>query len=369
MPIYEEKIKDKNEKMVPKLVGDGKQKQYYIRTYVEDEFGNRKQITRHNKKWLGRDGKIKAQQEETRLLSKIITQYDNITFLELKERFLTYKKDSVKYSTHLKYSDDINHYVVPYFPIKKQINKITTSDILEWKNKLNTLPLSITTKKRTYTTLSSIFKYGCTYYNLDKNVVSLAGNFKATKGEVKEMNFLTQEEFNKFIEFEKNILYKDFFTILFYTGMRRGELLALKSSDIDIENNTITICKSYNPKYEKNGCAESTPKTNKSNRTIQMLKPVKNILNRYSNKEDRIFKDITLTTLKRKCDKNCVLAGITKPIRIHDFRHSFASMCIDKEVPIAVLSEYLGHENISITLDTYSHLYPNSQFKLLDKFK
>lgn len=58
-------------------------------------------------------------------------------------------------------------------------------------------------------------------------------------------------------------------------------------------------------------------------------------------------------------------SGMTKNIRVHNFRHSFASLCINNGVPIEILSEYLGHENISTTLETYAHLYPNSQNKLI----
>ena len=54
-------------------------------------------------------------------------------------------------------------------------------------------------------------------------------------------------------------------------------------------------------------------------------------------------------------------------MRTHDFRHSFASLCINNDVPIEIISGYLGHENISTTLDIYSHLYPDSQNKLVEK--
>lgn len=101
-----------------------------------------------------------------------------------------------------------------------------------------------------------------------------------------------------------------------------------------------------------------------------MLNKVSKLLKEYiKNVDDKtIFglKNIKPTTLQRKCDKNCLKAGITKNIRIHDFRHSFASLCINNNVPIEILSEYLGHESISTTINTYAHLYPDSQDKLLN---
>lgn len=367
MPVYAEMVKDKKTGKMKEKKVDGK-KQYYIRTYITDEFGNKKQITRHNKDWLGSKGEKEANWEETRLQNTKFNSYENIVLSDLSENYLEYKKPMIKISTYVKYRDDIYNYIIPYFP-NKNIFDINPNDIINWQMKINKLNLSIRTKKTLYTTFSSLLKHGCIFYGLEKNVVTLVDNFKDAKGKSKhKMNFLTESEFQSFIEIENNLLYRNFFTILFYTGMRRGELLALKKDDINFSENTINIDETYTPRYEKYGVSETDPKTNKSNRKIQMLNIVANIFKSMDlDNANRIFKDITLTTLKRKCDNNCKKANINKNIRIHDFRHSFASMCIEKDVPIGIISEYLGHENISITLDTYSHLYPNSQNKLLDK--
>lgn len=364
MPVYVEMVKDKKTgKKIEKKVND--KKQYYIRTYITDENGKRKQITKHNKNWLGRDGQLEASQEENRLKSNISNFKKNIKLTDLANDFLEYKQSMLKYSSYSKYKDDINCYIIPYIEIKN-IHLYTTTDILKWQEKINNLNLSIYTKKRLYTTFSTVMKHGIMFYGLEKNIIKNVDNFKAPKSCKKEMNFLTECEFNDFISFEKNEMYKDFFTILFYTGMRRGEVLALKWENIDLKNNLINIKATYNPRYENMGLALTTPKTSKSIRTIKIINIVSNVLKKYFNcEEKRIFERIKLTTLKRKCDNNCKLAGIDKVIRIHDFRHSFASMCINKSIPIEIISEYLGHENISITLDIYGHLYPNSQDKLV----
>ena len=362
MPVYEEKIKDKNGKMVPKLV-DGK-KRYFIKVFIKDEFGKGKQITRRNKQWLGNKGKLQAQQEELRIKNKMIITNETISINTLSEKFLIFKQKQIKFSSYIKYKNDISKYIIPYFNQVK-VKNITSNNILEWQNQLNKTSLSTKSKRHIFTVFSSILKYGCVYFEIEKNVMNQIENFKETQVK-KEMNFLTEQEFKNFIKFEENELYKKFFILLFYTGMRRGEALALTWNDIDFEKNEITIDKTYNPKFEKIGQAQGTPKTKKSNRKIKMLNMVQNLFEN-KNSQSRIFYEIKATTLQRKCDKNCISAGITKKIRIHDFRHSFASMCIEKEVPISIISEYLGHENISITLEIYSHLYPNAQDKLLSK--
>ena len=368
MPVYEEKEKTNG------------QKRYYIRTYVTDENGQKKQITRHNKNWIGRDGYWLAYQEESQLKNKKFNKFEKMTLDELANKYFDHIKNTLKPSTIRKNIDNYNLHICPIIGFKK-IYDLTTRDILEFHDYLdkkeNTIKdknskrngdkyaLSTTFKQSIHTTLNTILNFGTKYYELKSNVASIVGNFKKAKGSNdKKINFLTEEEFKRFICYESNDTYKDFFTLLFYTGMRRGELLALTSYDIDFQKNDIYINKSINP---KNGVIATVPKTNKSNRKIKMVRIVREILSKYKNINGIIFglKKITLTTLQRKCDNNCIYANINKNIRIHDFRHSFASMCIFKGVPIEIISGYLGHENISTTLNTYSHLYPNSQEKLV----
>lgn len=110
MPVYVEKIKDKKTgKIADKLV-DGK-KQYFIRTYVTDAFGNKKQVTRHNKKWLGREGYWESQQEENRLRnSNYNFQKNNITLLELKQRYINHLEGKVDIDTLQGKSTKLNHF-------------------------------------------------------------------------------------------------------------------------------------------------------------------------------------------------------------------------------------------------------------------
>ena len=214
-------------------------------------------------------------------------------------------------------------------------------------------------------TLNTIFKYGIKYCGLEQNPAQIVGNFNYKKGhKKKEMNIMTEKQFEEFLSFESNESYKSIFTILFYTGMRRGELLALTWDDIDFKNNIIHINKTLNPKLKDDN--DNSPKTDKSNRDILMLNKVKNAFTFLANQcYVTPSKFVTLTTLKRHCDCNYSKIN-TERFRIHDFRHSFASMCINKNVPISIISDYLGHENITTTLNIYAHLYPNSQNKLIE---
>lgn len=354
MPIYEEKEKVNG------------QKRYYIRTYVTDEFGKKKQVTKHNKDWVGRDGYWLAHAEENILKSRIVNNNNNITLSELSKSYLKELSYNSKLGTIKKHADNINKYILPYFPNVKA-NCITNEAILEWKQKINSKPFSLNFKKGIFVSFSAMLNHGCLFYNINCNPVRNVGNFKSKKGNrKKEMNIMGEKQFSDFIENESNELYKIAFTTLFYTGMRRGELLALEWNDINFSENTIIISKTLNPKLIDE--SDNSPKTDKSNRTIQMAFIVHDCLKRLKEIRNELdpFSFIKLTTFKRRCDNNCKQIGIEN-FRIHDFRHSFASMCIDKEIPIHIISDYMGHENISTTLDTYSHLYSHSQNKLLDK--
>ena len=189
-----------------------------------------------------------------------------------------------------------------------------------------------------------------------------------------EMMFWTKNEFLQFIGAIKDhpTGYAAFMT-MYYTGVREGELLALTLSDIDFENDTIRINKSY---QRLNGeDLITTPKTPKSKRIITIPESLKNCLKEYTSKlynlqpDDRIFPH-TKYFLAHEMEYGCKKSGVKK-IRIHDLRHSHAAALIEMNVAPKLLQERLGHERIQTTLDTYGHLYPNKQAevaKQLDEF-
>ena len=189
-----------------------------------------------------------------------------------------------------------------------------------------------------------------------------------------EMMFWTKAEFLKFIEAMKDhpAGYAAFMT-MYYTGVREGELLALTLSDIDFENGTIRINKSY---QRLNGeDLITTPKTPKSKRVITIPESLNVCLKEYTSKlyniqtTDRIF-PYTKSFLGHEMEHGCKESGV-KRIRIHDLRHSHAAALIEMNVAPKLLQERLGHERIQTTLDTYGHLYPNKQAevaKQLDEF-
>lgn len=159
------------------------------------------------------------------------------------------------------------------------------------------------------------------------------------------------------------------FMTLYYTGMREGELLALTPADIDFEKSTISI----NKNYQRIGGKDivSTPKTPRSSRVITIPQGLKDCLKDYITQcyglkpDDRLFPH-TKYYLTHEMERGCKKSGVKK-IRIHDIRHSHASLLVEMGFSPLLIAERLGHERVQTTMETYSHLYPNKQTEVANR--
>ena len=187
--------------------------------------------------------------------------------------------------------------------------------------------------------------------------------------EHKEMLFWTKEEYLKFADvmMDKPLSYYAF-EMLYWCGIRMGELLALTPKDFDFEKQTLTINKSYQRLNGRD--VITTPKTKKSNRVIKMPKFLCEEMQEYIgmlyevNENDRLF-PITKHYLHHEMDRGAKLAGV-KRIRIHDLRHSAISLLIEMGFSALAIAERVGHESIDITY-RYAHLFPTKQTEMANK--
>ena len=257
--------------------------------------------------------------------------------------------------------------ILPYFG-NKRVNDITAADIRQWQNELIKMGYSPTYLKTINNQLSAIFNYAIRYYDLKSNPCAKAGSMGKSKAE--EMDFWTGEEFRKFIDsvMNKRLSYMAFMT-LYWTGMRLGELLALNPKDIDLEKRTISITKSYQRLGKKD--VITPPKTPKSKRVITIPEFLAADIKDYMDslydlqENDRLF-PITKYYLEHEMQRGIKESGV-KRIRVHDLRHSHASMLIELGFSPLEIANRLGHEKVETTLNTYAHLYPNKQTKLAER--
>lgn len=257
--------------------------------------------------------------------------------------------------------------IIPYFG-EKSVNKITAADVRRWQNELMSQGYSQTYLKTINNQLTAIFNYAVRYYDLAANPCRKAGSMG--KGKADEMLYWTKEEFNSFIEaiIDKRESYLAFM-IMYWTGVRIGELLALTPMDIDLENNVIHINKSYQRLNRKDVITE--PKTPRSIRDISipdfLAEDISDYLESLYNpdSEGRIF-PFTKHFLENEMKRGCKESGVKK-IRIHDLRHSHASLLVSLGFSPVEISDRLGHEKIETTIDTYSHLYPETRTAIANK--
>ena len=257
--------------------------------------------------------------------------------------------------------------ILPYFG-DKRVNAITAADIRQWQNELIKMGYSPTYLKTINNQLSAIFNYAVRYYDLKSNPCAKAGSMGKSKAE--EMDFWTGEEFRKFIDsvMNKRLSYMAFMT-LYWTGMRMGELLALNPKDVDLEKSTISITKSYQRLGKKD--VITPPKTPKSKRVITIPEFLAVDIKDYMDslyelqENDRLF-PITKYYLEHEMQRGIKESGV-KRIRVHDLRHSHASMLIELGFSPLEIANRLGHEKVETTLNTYAHLYPNKQTKLAER--
>lgn len=259
--------------------------------------------------------------------------------------------------------------ILPYFS-NRRMNGITAADIRKWQNELISQGYSQTYLRIINNQLTAIFNYAVRYYDLQNNPCRKAGGMGKNKAD--EMKFWTKDEFYKFIDsiMDKQKSYAAFMT-LFWTGMRLGELLALTPADIDFENKTISISKSYQRLDGKD--VITLPKTPKSKRTITvpdfLLADLKDYMNSIYCLEDtdRLFQ-VTKYFMEHEMQRGIKNSGV-KRIRIHDIRHSHCALLFEMGITPLEVADRLGHERAETTMNIYAHIYPNKQRALSDKLE
>lgn len=291
----------------------------------------------------------------------------DMTFQNLYEIYMEDMAARLKQSTLLTKKTVLQTHILPFFG-NKPINEIKASDVRRWQAKLMSSPnnYSQTYLKKINTELNSIINYAKRFYDLNTNPCGKAGTIGKAKAE--EMDYWTYDEYIAFREGVKDKpLSYICFEVLYWTGMREGELLALSPTDIDLDNKLISI----NRTYQRIGGKDvfTSPKTRKSKRKI----PIPDFLcqelsdyiqSRYMLDADERLFPVTKSYLSHEMIRGCKNTGVKK-IRIHDIRHSHASLLINQGCDALMLADRLGHEKVSTTLNTYSHLFPHKQQELV----
>jgi len=361
MPVYKDN----------KKTTDGRQ-YYFAISYKENGKYKRYKSKRFKTK-------KEAEQEEAIYLLSTGKNGDTnaITFNNVIETYLQAKIKALKPQSYKRVITTTDH-------IKKVLGGVSMAQMTrrqyeDFREYLETSGLSVIYMNKINTQLKTLLQFAKSRYDIVNEIPYKYDVFKDTSNKVKEMDFYTLQEFNQFIDVVDDPRFKALFTCLFYQGLRIGEANALTWEKIDFEKKQINVnCTITTKMHDSNGnYLITTPKTKAGNRILPMCKKVLDSLKMLYTTQSAMdcFNDgwhcfgglnaIPETTIQKANAKYSKIAGIKK-IRIHDFRHSCASLLINNGANITLVSKYLGHSDIEMTLNTYSHFYKSKLEELMD---
>ncbi len=316
-----------------------------------------------------------------------ITPAERMTVGELAGEYLASKQSEVRRASTEKAAQIINRYILPTVQ-NERLDRLNAQKLQAWKQTVSALSLSPKTQQNIYAAFRAMLNYAVKLEYLPRNPLTAVGNFKdndftPTK---EKLHYYTAAEFLHYkaaalADAERRgtlseYAYYVFFCIAYYMGMRKGEINALRWSDI--EGNLLTVRRSVTQKVKGESALETLPKNKTSYRTIEIPQPLMNILAEWKKRlaerdaygdnyrvcgggENGVLSDTNIDLHNRRYAE---AAGLPH-IRIHDFRHSHASLLANEGINIQEIARRLGHAKIEMTWNTYAHLYPRESERSL----
>ena len=378
MTIYQKKNKE-----------TGKVEGYYYSTYYKDVFGNSKR--KMSKTFAKKKEAELAELEFKQSVFQANNGYSEITMREFLDKiFYPERQRQLKTSSFYSMRNALEHSAVPYFANMK-LKDINVAQIREWYH-VSLKDSSVINRNQQLSFLSRVFKYAMNYNIIPADPTTrIARDKKPIKinedGEVfNPLDMVwTEDEFKlflaKFREVNKDskymLTYYILMNVLYYTGLRLGEGLALKIKDIDLVNQSLVVNKAISNHSKE----VVTPKTKNSFRKVYFNSSLAKLLSHYIENLKQYAEfgpDAFLFGLSSPCRHNSVNRMFIetrnkcpdlKPIRIHDFRHSRASYLISNGYNIAFVSRQMGHANITTTLNIYTTIMKDVEQNQIDLIK
>lgn len=353
---------------------------YYTYSYI-DENGNKKRTASKMFKT-----KEEAKREEAVYLLNKNRSIANKKFDTVAQAYFKELEINRKRSTYYTYLKNYNKHLRDFYG-EMNIYTIDVSIVRIWASKCLNLGLSVNYCNRLHTLLQNIFDFAIKNYKLQSNPAKIYGRFQNNNDTVKEdkdkLRYITFDEFQQFINVVDNPLYHCLFVFAYYTGCRKGEMLALSWNDIDFNLGIINISKTLHQEVKGNIYISSN-KTN-TNRKVKMSKTLRDELLSYKEfvKQYADFKEswyvfgnsmyLPTTTIDRY-KKMYFNKSEVHEITMHEFRHSHVSLLINEYIKnggtdmaklFLTMSDRMGH-SIEVMQKTYMHLLPSVQDEIVD---
>ena len=350
--------------MISMSIHKMKDGRWYASFRYTDSFGKR-----HQKKKEGFTTKRAAKEWEYDYSSKISNNLVGMSFEVLSEHFLSDARLRMK-ATSIKMREFYTkNWLVPRWG-DIAVNDITICAVRDWQNELiMSRGIKTSTKKIIYHIFRRILNYAVQFFGLKQNPAALLPFTPPPDPDVEDddikSHIWTTQQFNTFLRHIDNPTLQMALELLYWTGMRRGELAGLRFADV--EGDIIHI------RLQQTAIGKSTLKSKTSKRDIQLPAPIAVKLHAYMthiykpNPNDRIFfghpNNLTrdFGAIQKKLD-----LGLPH-IRLHDLRHSHASLLIDMGFSAQAVADRLGHANITMVIKVYGHLFPARRSEIADK--
>lgn len=358
----------------------GGKTQYRVRINYTDTTGG------HHQK----EGSCFGYQEALDLERELLIKYsgkipdNNLTFAEFFEIYKKIKITEVRETTFNKSVSYVDLHILPMLG-EIRLSELSERHITEWKVSMASKDLSIAYCRKIWRELNGILNRAKVLNYIPENPTKNIENFREVIFEAPKdkIQYYTPEQFIHFASVANNTV-EDYFqrsvfmflVIAYYTGLRKGEIHALKWSDID--GDVLHVRRSISQKIKGKKIVETPPKNKSSMRDIQIPKPLMQFLFQYQYLQQQHFKKkwkkSFRVVLGDKCISDTTISNYNKKwsvaaelptIRIHDYRHSHASLLANEGINIQEIARRLGHSNVQITWQRYSHLYPREEERAL----
>lgn len=352
------------------MVGKTKDGVFYFYVRYTDAQGNKKQKKVENRNWKTRK---ETKAAEDLFLLSASTQTLRITVDQLFQLYREENLNKIKLRSITTQNKFYSLHIQQFFG-KLLVSDITNRDILKWQNYLLAKRFSNNYSGSIQQFFRTILNFGVKYRYISQS--PFVNDFVVNHEERKEeMMIWTIADFNNFISYVEDPVFEGAFMVLYWCGLRKGEMMALQVKDINFDKLTITVSKTYDIENK----VFTTPKTNNSFRTVQMTEEVRDSLlvikEHYSKAfgydEDALMfgfsEPISSSTLKRFQERACIKSGV-KIIRIHDLRHSHVSLLISMGFNAYEVAKRLGH-TVDMVNNVYAHLFLDSQIEMVDRLQ
>lgn len=282
---------------------------------------------------------------------------DTITLGEWLDEWLSYKSEKVKESTLYQYRLMIKNHI----SVKMKSRPISQIKPMELQKFL----FSIKAKRQREHVQGVLFDAFNVALNMELILKNPLQTLEKPRHEKRESKAFDHKQEEKFVKACKKDIYGDMYLIMLYTGIRKGEALALEGRDIDIHNGVINITKTINDLNHVD-----TPKSKCGIRQTPILPPLLPYIEKYANGSKKRCFPICDTTAHEHFHAILSLCGLeNQGFTTHSLRHTFVTRCNELNVPVTMTQKWVGHSDAKLTMNIYTHCNPDFEEEIIENLK